>query len=160
MEQMQQISGLYSECIWKSLTDAFLFWKSRLYQPGFCHLPAVLLWPHFLTPCLCAKPPHSCPTLCDTMDCSPANSSLHGILQARILEWVSMPSSKGSSQPRDWTQVSYVSCIGRRVLYYQCHLRSTSTSDPSFVSWRLCVSCSVMSDSLWLHGLGLTRLLW
>ena len=40
------------------------------------------------------------------MDCSPPGSSVHGILQARILEWVVMPSSRGSSQPRDWTQVS------------------------------------------------------
>ena len=44
--------------------------------------------------------------LCDPMDCSPPGSSVHGILQARILEWVVMPSSRGSSQPRDWSQVS------------------------------------------------------
>ena len=43
----------------------------------------------------------SCLTLCDPMDCSLPGSSVHGILQARILEWVAMPSSKGSSQPRD-----------------------------------------------------------
>ena len=42
------------------------------------------------------------------MDCSPPGSSVHGILQARILEWVAMPSSRGSSQPRGWTQVSHV----------------------------------------------------
>ena len=48
----------------------------------------------------------SCPTLCDPMDCSPPGSSVHGILQARILEQVAMPSSRGSSQPRDQTQVS------------------------------------------------------
>ena len=48
----------------------------------------------------------SCPTLCDRMDCSPPGSSVHEILQARILEWVAVPSSKGSCQPRDWTQVS------------------------------------------------------
>ena len=46
-----------------------------------------------------------CLTLCDPMDCSPPGSSVHGILQARILEWVAMPSSRGSSQPRDRTQV-------------------------------------------------------
>ena len=55
---------------------------------------------------------------CDPMDYSPSGSSVHGILQARILEWVAMPSSRGSSQPRDWTRVSYISCIGRWVL---CH---------------------------------------
>ena len=48
----------------------------------------------------------SCPTLCNPMECSPPGSSVHGILQARILEGVVMPSSRGSSQPRDWTQVS------------------------------------------------------
>ena len=64
-----------------------------------------------------------CPTLCDSMDCSPPGSSVHGILQARRLEWVAMPSSRGSSQPRDQTQVSYVSCIGRGILYHYCHLR-------------------------------------
>ena len=48
----------------------------------------------------------SCPTLCDPMDCSPPGSSVHGILQARILEWVVMPFSRGSSQPRDRTRVS------------------------------------------------------
>ena len=50
-----------------------------------------------------------CPTLRGPMDCSPAGSSVHGILQARILEWVTMPSSRGSSQPRDQTQVSCIS---------------------------------------------------
>ena len=44
-----------------------------------------------------AKSLQSCPTLCNPMDCSPPGSSAHGILQARILEWVSMPSSRGSS---------------------------------------------------------------
>ena len=47
-----------------------------------------------------------CPTLCDPMDCSPPGSSVHGILQARILEWVAVPFSRGSFQPRDRTQVS------------------------------------------------------
>ena len=58
----------------------------------------------------------SCPTLwdptdCSPMDCSPPGSSVQGILQARILEWVAMPSSRASSQLRDWTQVS---CIASR----------------------------------------------
>ena len=43
----------------------------------------------------------SCLTLCNPMDCSPPGSSVHGILQAGILEWVAMPSFRGSSQPRD-----------------------------------------------------------
>ena len=57
-----------------------------------------------------------CPTLCDCMDCTPPGSSVSGILQARILEWVAMPSSRGSSQPRDWTQISHTTggCCSRR----------------------------------------------
>ena len=51
-------------------------------------------------------------------------SSVHGILQAKILEWVAMSSSRGSFQPRDRTHVSYVSYIGRQVLYHECHLGS------------------------------------
>ena len=50
----------------------------------------------------------SCPTLCDPMDCSSPGSSVHGIFQARILEWVAISYSRGSSPPRDWTQVSCV----------------------------------------------------
>ena len=56
-------------------------------------------------------------TLCDPTDCSPPGFSVHGILQARILEWVAISSYRGSSQSRDWTHVSWVSCIGRQVLY-------------------------------------------
>ena len=44
---------------------------------------------------VCAQAAQSCPTLCDPVDCSPLGSSVHGILQARILEWVALPSSKG-----------------------------------------------------------------
>ena len=71
--------------------------------------------------CVHAKLFQSCPPLCNSMDCSLPGSSVHRILQARILEWVAMPSStssRGSSWARDGTHVSYVSRIGRRVL---CH---------------------------------------
>ena len=53
----------------------------------------------------------SCLTLCDPMDCSPPGSSVHGILQSRILEWVDIPFARGSSLPWDRTQVS---CIASR----------------------------------------------
>ena len=48
----------------------------------------------------------SCPNLCDPMDCSPPSSFVHGIFQARILEWVVISFFRGSSRPRDWTHVS------------------------------------------------------
>ena len=54
----------------------------------------------------------SCLTLCDPMDCSLPASSIHGIFQARTVEWVAISFSRGFSQPRDWTQVSHI--IGRR----------------------------------------------
>ena len=54
-----------------------------------------------------------CPTLCDLMDCSLPGSSVHGIFQARILQWVAIFFSRGSSQPRDWTQVFHIA--GRRI---------------------------------------------
>ena len=53
----------------------------------------------------------SCPSLCDPMDSSQPGSSVHGILQARILEWVAMPSSRRSSSPRDQTCIS---CLAGR----------------------------------------------
>ena len=60
----------------------------------------------------------SCPTHYDPMDCITPGSSVHEILQAGTLEWVAMPSSRGSSQPRDQTSVSSVFCLGRWVLYH------------------------------------------
>ena len=50
----------------------------------------------------------SCPTLCDPMDCSLSGSSVHGIFQAIVLEWIAISFSRGSSQMRDWTQVSRI----------------------------------------------------
>ena len=55
-----------------------------------------------------------CLTLCDPVDCNLPGISVHGILQARILEWVAIPFSRGCSQPRDWI---HISCIGRQVLH-------------------------------------------
>ena len=59
-----------------------------------------------------AKLLQSCLTLCDSMGCNPPGSSVHGILPARMLEWVAMSSSRGSSRPRDRTRVSYVAIQG------------------------------------------------
>ena len=64
---------------------------------------------------VCTKSLQLCPTLCDPVGCSPPGSSVHEILQARILEWVVMPFSRGSSPPRDQTHVCYVPSIDRQV---------------------------------------------
>ena len=78
--------------VYASLTPAI--WRKPLIQlqRGCC--------------CLVSK---LCPTLCDTMDCSPPGSSVPVILQTRLLEWVAMPSSTGSSQLKDPTHISHVS---------------------------------------------------
>ena len=55
--------------------------------------------------------PQLCPTLCNPMDCNLPGSTLHGILQARVLEWVAISFSRGSSWPRVWTRIS---CIDRQ----------------------------------------------
>jgi len=81
----------------------------------------------------------SCLTLCDPMDCSPLGSSVYGILQARILEWVAISFSRGSSLARDRTQVS---CIGRQVLYQWATREALSNllNIPCFYSLLLSVS--------------------
>ena len=102
---------------------------------------------------MCTQSLQSCPTLCDPRDCGPPGSSVHGILQARILEWVAMPSSRGSSWPRDQTCVSEVSCIARQILY------RWATGEAHINLYLLLLfSCSVVSDSLQSHWLQHTRL--
>ena len=66
------------------------------------------------------------------MDCGLTDSSIHGILQARILQWVAIPFSMGSSPPRDQTQVSHVSCIGRHVFF-----TTTATWEALGLQWDL-----------------------
>ena len=73
---------------------------------------------NFYAECMCSKSSHSCLTFCDPMDCNLPGSSVHRILQARILKWVATPSSRGSSWPRDRTCISCVSWIGRQILYH------------------------------------------
>ena len=68
--------------------------------------------------CVHVKTLQLCPTLCNPMDCSLSGSSVHGILQARTLEWVAILSFRGSSWPMDRACISHVSCIGRQVLYH------------------------------------------
>ena len=88
--------------------------------------------------CTCV-PVQSCLTLCDPMDCSPPDSSVHGISQARMLEWFTMPSSRGSSQPRDPTCISCASCVAGGFFISEppgkkFHLTSPLTPNSSLVS--------------------------
>ena len=79
--------------------------SSPLNQALQIQIPALLL-PVIVPSMIHAKSFQSCLTLCDPVDWNPPGASVHGILQARILEWVAMPSSRGSSQPRDRTRLS------------------------------------------------------
>ena len=98
------------------------------------------MWLQESDACMRAKSLQSCSTLCGPMDCSPPGSSVHGILQTRILEWVAMPSSKGSSQPRDQTQVS-----ASLAAWFFTTSATWETHESE--------SHSVVSDSLRPHGL-------
>ena len=94
------------------------FSKKRNKKKDIVPCPYIMLYliiSEKLSVCVCvhAQP---CPILCDPMDCSPPGSSVHGILQARTLEWVAISSSRGSSWPRDQIHVSCVSCIGIHIL--------------------------------------------
>ena len=107
-----------------------------------------------------------CPTLYDPMDCSPPGSSVHGILQARILEWVAIPLSRGSSSPRDQTQVSCVSCIEGRfftteLLGKQQSIKQEKKKAPISPRWHSCqaVSC-VQLWEFFLGRLPAAELLW
>ena len=113
---------IWADCFREALTSL------TVDIPGLSSLPLVLPW--FLwcvhlkfsytypwdmkqsVGCLHVKSFQSCPTLCNPMHCSPPGSSVHGILQARILVWVAISSSRGSSPPRDRT---WVSCVAGRL---------------------------------------------
>ena len=83
-----------------SSTDEWIKKLRDTYTMSYCMHVCLVAWPQ--------------PTLCDPMDCSPPDSSVHGIFQARILEWVAISSSRVSSWPRDQTRISWVSCITDR----------------------------------------------
>ena len=110
-------------------------------------------------PCMLAL--QSCLTLCHPMDWSLLVSSLHGILQSRTLEWVAVPSSRGSSQPRNRTSFSSISFTGRLGLFtisatWEALVNLKESSFLVFSSVQF--SRSVVSDSLQPHGLQQTRL--
>ena len=88
-----------------------------------------------------AKLLHSCPSFCDPSDCSLPGSFLNGIIQARILEWVAMSSSRGSSWPRDQTCVS---CTDRWILYHW-------NTGGNYISLQIpgCIAYSRRQDHLW-----------
>ena len=102
------------------------FCLGHLYLSLFLHLSQ--------GPGMGVKSFQQCPTLYNPTDGSLPGSSVCGILQARILEWVAIFSSRGSCRPRNQTCISYISCIGRPVLSHQRHLGSPSLGLPLMLS--------------------------
>ena len=117
------------------------------------------------------------------MDYSLPGSSIHGIFRARILEWVAISFSRRSSRPRDWTPVSCI--VGRRFTIWATRLTVkrltllfsgnhkalfdltirlqvyvTAMANCVVMPSSECINCTVMSDSLWPHGLGLWKSPW
>ena len=102
----------------------------------------------------------SCPTPCDCMDCSPPDYSVHGILQARILEWVTISSSRVSAKPRDRTHISSIGSwilyhwTTRKSIYYgfNCHFILSMFTPSPFLGPLLEVSLSFkIYLFIWLH---------
>ena len=115
----------------------------------------------FLFTCVCVKLLQS---LCEPMDCSLPGSSVHGILQARTLEWVAMPSSRGSSWYKYQTCVPCISCIGRWVLYHECGLGSPFLFTWFFLLyifvWQYIFKINSLYMFVCLAALGLSCVVW
>ena len=95
----------------------------RLTRSGVsCDCLGMHIWLFPAGPKLESEVTQLCPTLCDPMDCSLWGSSIHGIFQARLLEWVAISFSRGSSRPRDQTLVS---CIASSCFYHLSHWGSS-----------------------------------
>ena len=129
------LSGSLRSFLYSSLYSFHLSWISSVYirsLPCLSFIVPIFGWNVLLIfPTLLKRSsrntywvPAKSLSYVDPMDCSPPGPSLHGVLQARILKWVAMPFSRGSSWPRARTHVTYISCFGRWVLYHWCHLGS------------------------------------
>ena len=96
------------------------------------------------------KAAQSCPTLCELVDCGPPGSSVHGFLQARTLEWVAIPFSRGSSWPRDRTWVSRIA--GRFFTMGLCMSNCSGTMCIEAVFPSLYCFCTFVKDKTYLCG--------
>ena len=148
--------SIYNPC-WIKMCSPFIYLlEIIIYTKNIC-----LAW--YLVH-VCGLVAHSCPTLCDPMDCSPPGSSVHDILQARVLEWIAISFSRGSSLPRDQTRVSHL--VDRRFTVWatrevqlfaqvvKLHVCSVSQSPPTLCDL---MDCSRPISSA--HGLLQARIL-
>ena len=110
----------------------------------------MLSWENFVSACiLCAQ---LCLTLCSSMERSLPGSCVHGILQARILEWVAISLSRGSSRPRDWTLISCICCIAGRFL------TTEPSGKPHFLWYMLLNSLrTVIWEREWIYSVTISE---
>ena len=124
-------------CLHGSIPHLQIFTQMMTFQEGLSWPPCLKIatLPHWLTVLItfvsitthipmraCAQ---LCPTLCNPLDCSPPDSSVHGIFQARILKWAAISYSSGSPWPMDQTCVSCISCMGNH-----CTTQEAPNKDP------------------------------
>ena len=95
-------------CVYHTYSHVLYIYYITTYTMIYIYIYILSCW-------LCAQ---SCLTLCNPMDCSLPGSSIHGIFQARILEWVAISFCRGSTRPKDRTHLSCVSCLDRQILYH------------------------------------------
>ena len=122
---------LLCECFYFSSLDILRNFSWFLMFRKFSGM--ILVWVLCGRCCAVCLVTQSCLTLCDPMDCNPSGSSVHGIFQERILEWLAIFFSRRSSQPRGWTCVS---CVGKLILLPLSHLRSPRPFKSRDSDWR------------------------
>ena len=149
-EFFREPSGLWLKCPWWSRASprALAFGKPWLggTRRGLWLYSVGPILP-YLPPLGCVQLLQLCPTVCDPMDCSLPGSSVHGIFPARILEWVAIPFSKGSSWPRDQTRISCDFCTCRWALHHWATREAHLLGSECFaliltvilLSWLLCL---------------------
>ena len=116
-----------------------------------CKIKLFSVWKRFnkygKVSCVHAQLLQLCLTLCNPMDCSPPGSSVHGILQIRILEWVAMPSSMGSSRPKR-TCISCDTCIAGRFFTTEPPGKAKYDTSSKFSAWSISLSLKIWSWNL------------
>ena len=126
----------------------------KLVVIGKLSAPVQMLWVMTLTDtsvssiCVCLVT-QSCLTLCDPLDCSPPGSSVHGIFQAKMLEWVAISCSRGSCWPRGWTRIYCVSDTGRQILDHLWHLGNP------YIFYTLSFKLNLLETSIFCHNMPL-----
>ena len=164
--QHQRSAGDCKHWVRRAVAGCADQWSPNFLAPGTSFMEDTAFWLQDCISLLCViwgyvYPPHPC--ICAQLSltlCSPSGSSVYGSLQARILEWVAMPSPRGSSWPRNRTRVSSGSCIGRQML---CHWATWEAHLPhpkrrNTTKWHVrCVSKSTLTSLTLVLETGCSR---